>query len=171
MRGEGGRSHSLSAWLPKPPKALLPRLPRPPKVLDLLKGSVGVTRAQGSPRAHRTLPTPRGSRSWQALPLQSEGYLLFGVISPPTCIPPALRSAQASQTARTSRGTYPSSDQWAGSCRDGLKVRTGWWSDGQHLRGGQAAGGRSAAGASTVAPAKGRCARGGCSSHCRHVTR
>lgn len=171
--GGGGRSHSLSAWLPKPPKALLPRPPRPPrppKVLDLLEGSVGATRAQGSPRAHRA-PPPRGSRSWQVPPPQSEGCPVPGVISPPTCIPPALRPAQASQTARTPRGTYPSSDQWAGSCQDALRVRTGWWWDGQHLRGGQVDGGRSAPGASTAAPSKGGCALGGCSSHCRHVTR
>lgn len=38
--------HSLSAWLPRPPKAWLPRLPRPPKVLDLLKVSVGVREGQ-----------------------------------------------------------------------------------------------------------------------------
>lgn len=34
-------SHLLSAWLPRPPNAWLLRLPRPPKVLDLLKGSAG----------------------------------------------------------------------------------------------------------------------------------
>lgn len=34
-------SHLLSAWLPRPPNAWLLRLPRPPKVLNLLKGSAG----------------------------------------------------------------------------------------------------------------------------------
>lgn len=38
--------HLLSAWLPRPPKAVLPRVPRPPKVLDLLKGSVGAAGSQ-----------------------------------------------------------------------------------------------------------------------------
>lgn len=49
-------SHLLSAWLPRPPNAWLLRLPRPPKVLDLLKGSAGdeerVRRGQKSTRLH-----------------------------------------------------------------------------------------------------------------------
>lgn len=48
--------HSLSVWLPRPPKALLPRLPRPPKVPGLLKGSVGTTGAQGFSRLLPGLP-------------------------------------------------------------------------------------------------------------------
>ena len=71
------------------PKALLPRLPRPPKVLDLLKGSVGATSTQEFLCAPGP-PPPRGFRTWQVPPAQSEGALVLG------------GSAQASQTAQTS---------------------------------------------------------------------
>lgn len=57
------RGHSLSAWLPRPPKALLPKLPRPPKVLDLLKGSVGATRLRDLHVPTRPSPLSRGSRT------------------------------------------------------------------------------------------------------------
>lgn len=55
-------SHSLSAWLPRPPKAWLPRLPRPPKVLDLLKASVGVREGQQGVRNLQGFPLPQTER-------------------------------------------------------------------------------------------------------------
>lgn len=88
-----GVHHSLSAWLPRPPKAWLPRLPRPPKVLDLLNGSAGTIGAQ------------EPVQLWQGLPPDFQAPEAFGMASatdaiqgirsatfPPTHVSPALKS-------------------------------------------------------------------------------
>lgn len=100
--GSKGGGHSLSAWLPKPPKALLPRLPRPPKVPGLLKGSVGTSGVQVSewltPGLPSDSPPTHDTRTWQVPRIWSEGSPL------PTThpLPDPLRSAEGlSQTSVT----------------------------------------------------------------------
>lgn len=61
-------SHSLSAWLPRPPKAWLPRLPRPPKVLDLLKASVGVREGKQGVRDLQGFPPAPDRKSGPGTP-------------------------------------------------------------------------------------------------------
>lgn len=123
------RAHSLSAWLPRPPKAALPRAPRPPKVLGLLKGSVGAAGAQGPARLP---PTP--SPAAQAPTTQPEGPWSSGAAP---CLPtsPSPEVCQASRGAPTCQ---VSSGQEA--------ARVGW---GSELAGGRVSGtcGRQAGGA------------------------
>lgn len=119
-------SHLLSAWLPRPPNAWLLRLPRPPKVLDLLKGSAGdeerVRRGQKSTslppciQTDKSSPEPCGG----CHPYWSER--LWDPLAHGRCHP-------------VFQVTYLSGEQWAGSCHDELRGRMGWQLDGWHLGG------------------------------------
>lgn len=123
------RAHSLSAWLPRPPKAALPRAPRPPKVLGLLKGSVGAAGAQGPARLP---PTP--SPAAQAPTTQPEGPWSSGAAP---CLPTS-PSPEVCQAPRGAPTCQVSSGQEA--------ARVGW---GSELAGGRVSGtcGRQAGGA------------------------
>lgn len=128
VKGDGMdvASHLLSAWLPRPPNAWLLRLPRPPKVLDLLKGSAGVRVRRGQ-KSTSLPPCPQSDKSG------SEPCSLGG------CHPywsERLWDPLAHGGCHLGfQVTYLSGDQWAGSCHDELRVRMGWQLDGWHLDG------------------------------------
>lgn len=142
-RGEahrgGGRTrvwagHSLSAWLPRPPKAAPPRLPRPPKVLGLLKGSGGSGRLRGL-RGSCQAPSPVALGPGRCRLCSGRGPG-SRVTSPPTHLSPPPRFSEATPSTPPSTptsGTYLPGGPWAGSCRDGLRGRSGRRRDGQHL--------------------------------------